>query len=183
MFALVAMIATIGAHVVAVGQVHVTPLMFVAMLAVPGLAASAPLGRGDFLPRHPVHAATMLIVTQLGLHAVIGAVPMAFGLAIHGQPPVFTSVAIGVHLVIALQLGLILAFADRLLARAVRVAVRLRALLTSAGCSRAATPYVRLVDLHFGVASRRWRAHRGRGPPSRATAKSPHPVGAIARIG
>lgn len=45
MFALVAMIATIGAHVVAVGQVHVTPLMFVAMLAVPGLAASAPLGR------------------------------------------------------------------------------------------------------------------------------------------
>jgi hypothetical protein len=165
-----------------VGQVHVTPLMFVAMLAVPGLAAAAPLGRGDFLPRHPVQAVATLIVAQLALHAVIGAAPMAFGLAIHGQRPVFTAVAIGVHLVIALQLGLLLWVADRVLARAVRVVVRLRALLAAGTPAGAATPYIRIVDLQVGMVLRLWRAHRGRGPPRGATAESHHALGAALHV-
>lgn len=171
MFALVAMIATIGAHVVAVGQVHVTPLMLVAMLAVPGLAVAAPLRSGDFAPRHPLHVVAMLITGQLGLHAIIGAVPSAFGLAIHGHHPVFTPIAIGVHLVVGLQLGMLLAFADRLLARAVRIAVRLRTLLKPAADAGATSPYVRVAILDMVVSSRPWNACRGRGPPHRVTAK------------
>ncbi|HRC08780.1 MAG TPA: hypothetical protein PLV41_11255 [Miltoncostaeales bacterium] len=173
-FALVAMIATIGAHVVAVGQAHVTPLMLVALLTVPGVAAAAPVSRGDFVPRQPLHVVAMLMVTQLGLHVVIGAVPVAFGLEVHGHRALFTPLAIAVHLVVGVQLGVLLAFADRLLGRAVRIVARLRTLLSCAATARAATPYVRIARRDGVVSSVSWGAHRGRGPPLSAAVESSH---------
>lgn len=169
-FALVALIATLCAHIVAVGAVHLTAGTLVSILAVTSLAAVVPPSPGAFSPRHPLRASAGLIVAQLVIHGAMVAAPAAFGLAMHGHVPLFTSLSLAVHIVIGLQLGLLLAFFDRLIARTVRVAIRLRTFLGAAPRPGKSLPYVRIPDLDVATSSSAPTACRGRGPPVLATA-------------
>lgn len=159
--------ATIGAHAIGTGGVHLTGRtgLFVASLAT--VAAVAPVRGPVFAPRGPLLAAAVLLAAQLVSHGVLSLAPNVVGLdATHATHSSWTASAVGVHVVLAVQLGLLMAFADRLLAALIRVVHVARAYVArlALGPSGSA-PRVTVTVAGSSACSVARQPRRGRGPP------------------
>ena len=95
------------------------------------LMAAVLVGRrtAPFEARGAVRAIVVVLVAQIACHVAMEAVPWAFGLSAHSGAPVLTWAAVLSHGLAALALGLLLAWAERLLSSALDIARYLRRLL------------------------------------------------------
>jgi hypothetical protein len=120
--------ATLGAHAAAGGFriVPTAPLLWGVLLV---LAAVIAPSRADWRPRRAFALLPMLLATQAALHAAITYAPWAFGVVEHHRAPLVSATAFAAHAAAAVVFAGVLAFADRLLQGARRVAARVRALL------------------------------------------------------
>lgn len=136
--------ATLAAHAVAAGGMHLTaaapPLWAVALMG-----ALVCGGRRRFAPRSFTHTLALLGLLQTALHLILVWAPGMLGVAHHWhEGPALGPLALAVHAAAALALAVLLRGADRVLAAAV-AAVRalLRSVRRSSAPPRAARPGVR----------------------------------------
>lgn len=169
-FAVSAWVGTIAAHIAAVGEVQLTAMAPLVLLAAAALTAALPVGRREFRPRGPIRATVLLAAGELSVHVAMSAAPGLFGMHLHAThgPPV-TLGALIAHGVVALHLGVLLAFFDLFLARAVRVAAAIRRLLRATARLRRGLPPLAVRDRTCRVVTRAHTVLRGRGPPTSLT--------------
>jgi hypothetical protein len=124
-----ALAATLLAHAVATGGLHVVsgaPAVWGCMILV---AAVVGPRRRTWRERGVVRGLLILLPAQALIHLAMGAAPWMFGLHVHGSPALVTPAAAAAHLGFGVILAVLLARAERLLSamqtigRAVRAAI------------------------------------------------------------
>ncbi len=115
-----ALAATLGAHVAATGELHLTraaPVMWGVLL----IAAAMCGARRRFLLRSLGATTLLLVVAQAALHVVMTGAPWAVGMTAHVGTPLVDARSLVVHAAAALVLTLMLRGLDRMLAAALAV--------------------------------------------------------------
>src|SRR5262245_19007530 len=121
--------ATLAAHAVASGGLHLLPAAPLAWGWMLAAAALCGPRRAAWRPRGAARLLALLVVWQAAMHLAMTAAPWAFGLSVHHRVDVLTPAGLAAHLAAALILALLLARAERLLGAALAAVAAVRRLV------------------------------------------------------